>query len=456
MPDARHAAERARMSRIPFALVVAALLDVTTFAGVGTVAGALLVVASAIGIVATRRARSRDSVVLAAFAVVLGGFLALRAAPWLNAMDATGAGLALVGAAILTNRGGAFDVGPAALQKMLRQSSLEVARRVLGVLGSGRTTVAAVVPAEGAGVARGMAIAVPVTGALVALLASADTVFEHLLQLNAPTSALAHHGVALAFGAGGMLALTSGADHAAVSVAPPRSPRGRRTEAYIVLAAVNVVLALFATTQLVAALGGADAVVRSAGVSYAEYARSGFFQLVAAASLMLAVVGLARALARPSRGLILLSLLAIGLTLVVVGVAAERMRLYQDAYGLTVLRLVVLWSILWIAISLVLVGAAIARVRARRHWLTGALATATAVVLIALNVSNPEAIIARTNLDRARHGAQIDRAYLAGLSADAAGVLTHDPLGRDVVHRCHHGWSILGWNRACSSAPGRP
>jgi hypothetical protein len=456
MPDARHAAKRARVSRVALALVVAALLDVTTFEGVGTLAGALLVVASAIGIIATRRASSRDSVVLAAFAVVLGGFLVLRAAPWLNAIDATGAGLALVGAAILTNRGGAFDVGPAALQKMLRQSSLEVARRAFGVVGWGRTTVAAVVPAEGAGVVRGMAIAVPVTGALVALLASADTVFAHLLQLNAPTGALAHHGVALAFGAGGMLALASGADYAPVSVAPPRSPRGRRTEAYIVLAAVDVVLALFATTQLVAALGGANAVVRSAGVSYAEYARSGFFQLVAAASLMLAVVGFARALARPSRGLILLSLLAIGLTLMVVGVAAERMRLYQDAYGLTVLRLAVLWSILWIAIALVLVGAAIVRVRARRHWLTGALATATAVVLVALNISNPEAIIARTNLDRARHGAQIDRAYLAGLSADAAGVLAHDPIGRDLVHRCHHGWGILGWNRACASAPGRP
>ena len=442
------------MSRIAFALAVGALLDVTTFEGVGTLAGALLVVASAIGIVATRRARSHDSVVLASFAVVLGGFLVLRAAPWLNAIDATGAGLALLAAAILTNRGGAYDLGPAVLQKMLRQSSLGVARRATGLLGAGRAGIAAVVPAEGAGVARGMAIAVPITGALVALLASADAVFAHLLELNAPTRTVAHHGVAWAVGATGMLALATGADHAAASVEPVRSPRGRRTETFIVLAAVDLVLAVFATAQLVTALGGADAVVRSAGVSYAEYARSGFFQLVAAASLMLAVVGAARALARPSRGLILLSLLAIGLTLVVVGVAAERMRLYQDAYGLTVLRLVVLWSILWIALALVLVGAAVARVHARRHWLTGALASATAIVLVALNVSNPEAMIARTNLDRARHGAQIDRAYLAGLSADAAGVLARDPLGRDLLRPRRHGSSILGWNHARANAPG--
>ena len=187
------------------------------------------------------------------------------------------------------------------------------------------------------------------------------------------------------------------------------------------------------------------------GLTYAEYARSGFFQLVGAAALMLVVIGVGTgartsepgtdpALARRDRVHARRSFV----------VAAQRMRLYEDAYGLTVLRLVVLWSILWIAISLVLVAIAIARVRASQRWLTGAVALAAAGVLIALNVSNPEAMIARTNLDRARHGAQIDRVYLAGLSADAAGVLARDPLGRDLVGRHRHDSSILAWNLARS------
>jgi two-component system sensor histidine kinase BaeS len=438
------------MRRAAFVLLAAVLLDATTFEGVGTLAGTLLVVASALGIVATRQTRSRDSVLLCALAVVLGSFLVVRAAPWLNAIDATAAGLLLVLAAMLTNRGGVLDLSPAVLQQLAERVSRTLGRRALDAAGAGRAGIADVIPAEGASIARGVAVAVPTTIALVALLASADAVFAHLLQVKAPSGAVAHHALALALGAGAMLALASTADVAALSVEPVRSAHARRTEAFIVLGAVNVVLAIFATTQLVTALGGADAVVRSEGLTYAEYARGGFFQLVGAAALMLVVVGLARALSLPSRGLTLLSLTAIGLTLVIVGVAAERMRLYEDAYGLTVLRLAVLWSILWIAIGLVLVGIAIAGVRSRRHWLSGSLVLAAAAVLIALNISNPEAVIARTNLDRARHGAQIDRSYLAGLSADAAGVLARDPLGRDLVHHHRHRSTILGWNLARS------
>ena len=49
---------------------------------------------------------------LPALAVLLGGFLVIRAAPWLNVLDAAGAGLVLVVAAFLTNRGGALRSEP--------------------------------------------------------------------------------------------------------------------------------------------------------------------------------------------------------------------------------------------------------------------------------------------------------------------------------------------------------
>ena len=53
----------------------------------------------------------------------------------------------------------------------------------------------------------------------------------------------------------------------------------------------------------------------------------------------------------------------------------------------------------------------------------GAMASAFAV-LVALNVSNPDALVVRVNLARAESGAELDVPYLASLSADAAPALT--------------------------------
>ena len=52
----------------------------------------------------------------------------------------------------------------------------------------------------------------------------------------------------------------------------------------------------------------------------------------------------------------------------------------------------------------------------------GALVSGFAIVLL-INVVNPEALIARTNLDRLEAGMRFDAYYLTPLSADAAPVL---------------------------------
>ncbi len=61
--------------------------------------------------------------------------------------------------------------------------------------------------------------------------------------------------------------------------------------------------------------------------------------------------------------------------------------------------------------------------RARRdRFAFGALLAGFAGIL-AINVMNPDALIASTNIDRMEHGKRFDAYYLATLSADAVPVL---------------------------------
>jgi hypothetical protein len=57
-------------------------------------------------------------------------------------------------------------------------------------------------------------------------------------------------------------------------------------------------------------------------------------------------------------------------------------------------------------------------------------------VLLTLNVMNPDALIARTNLDRASEGAPLDQYYLTALSADAVPTILGAAGGLPPVERC--------------------
>jgi hypothetical protein len=83
---------------------------------------------------------------------------------------------------------------------------------------------------------------------------------------------------------------------------------------------------------------------RTSGLTYAEYARQGFWQLLAAAALALVVVKGATVLAgprTPAERLLLRALLGLlcVLTIVIVASSFHRLRLYESAFGLTRLRL---------------------------------------------------------------------------------------------------------------------
>jgi hypothetical protein len=101
----------------------------------------------------------------------------------------------------------------------------------------------------------------------------------------------------------------------------------------------------------------------------------------------------------------------------------RRLGLYEQAYGLTMLRLFSFVVAVWIGVVLVLAGVALAGVGADRAWFPGAALVAGLVLLLGLNVANPEAVVVRHNVYRATSEQPVDPAYLAELSDDAVPAL---------------------------------
>ena len=208
-------------------------------------------------------------------------------------------------------------------------------------------------------------------------------------------------------------------------------PAGRLgvTEALVVLGTIDLVVAVFVGLQIAYLFGGLDTLV-AAGMTYSDYARRGFFELVAAACLAGAVVvALETTVARRTRPYLVALLALLALTAVVLVSAALRLRLYQDAYGWTELRLYVLMTIGTLAVTLLLM--AVLAARGGMRWLGHGLAVIGVVSLITLNLVAPAAFVAERNVERvidpslvpADGHAGLDAAYLRVLPDDAIPVL---------------------------------
>nr|WP_278264447.1 DUF4173 domain-containing protein [Nocardia sp. AG03] len=269
----------------------------------------------------------------------------------------------------------------------------------------------------------------------VPLLGGADATFAGLLSGLVPRidGASAWEWVLLfaAVGAGalGALYLLAGPPVAATAAARPRR-LWSRAEWVLPVGALVVLFAAFVGAQFVALFGGDDYVQRTAGLTYAQYARSGFWQLSAVSVLTLGVIFAvlhwsAQESAADRRWLrVLLSALSV-LTLVIVGSALGRMWTYQQAYGFTVLRLLVQLCELWVGLVYVLVLVAIARLR--WSWVSRAAIGTALGTLIALALLNPERFVAERNIARWQDGERLDTVYLRQLSPDVLPALRDLP-----------------------------
>jgi hypothetical protein len=415
--------ERPADGRVLAAAAGAAVLtDLAVRSGVAGVAGTLLVVAVAVGVVIGGRVAGAQAAGVVAATVPFGICLSVRMSPWLLPLDILAIGGLLVLGASLAGGGSLFD---------LPVPNLVV--RALHALGHGIAAPAYVAAPlnrrRSAAVLRGVGLALPLLVVLGLLLASADAVFAGFFQWWSPVTVITH-AVLLGVGAWGMAGLL----RVTAAERPPSVPalpfRLGHVETTVVLGSLLALFAAFAAAQVVALSGGGGHVLETAGLTYAEYARTGFFQLLAVAGItVVALVGLRAVtdLSDPAYRLrfTVLAEAAIALTLVIVVVALRRLGLYQDAYGLTMLRLYSSVFAVWIGVVLVLAGCALAGFAPGRAWFPGAAMVAGLALLLGLNVVNPEAIVVRHNVDRAARTQKVDPGYLAELSDDAVPALVN-------------------------------
>ncbi len=195
-----------------------------------------------------------------------------------------------------------------------------------------------------------------------------------------------------------------------------------RWEWAVPLAALDVLFAAFVAVQASVLFGGHRHVLDTAGLTYAEYARQGFWQLLVVSALTLLVIAATLAVAQRDtdvdRRLIRLLIGTLcTLSVVIVASAAHRMWLYQQAYGFTELRLLVITVEFWLgAVFLLILGAGL---RMSGRWLPRAVLIAGALALLGLAVMNPDRFIAEHNITRYQQTGRLDTVYLGRLSADA-------------------------------------
>lgn len=471
--------ERTRASLLLLAEAVGlGVLGNALFSGAAPGINALLWVAAllaAAGLLASRTDTELegDGRWMAFPALFFAASLAWRASPTLAALNV----LALAAALLLgawRARGG--ELGNTALGRWLLGvcATAFYAAGALLVLVFARVQWRELVPvgrsAGVAAVARGVAIAVPLLLLFNALFASADPVFGEAVRSLFPWNVedAVEDAVVVGFWswvAAGVLWAALQAPEGEVSTDALPRPRLGAVEVVTVLALLDALFVAFVAMQSRYLFGGQAWVSGTPGTGWGEYARRGFFELVAVAALalplLLALHGLLRE--RGGRGERVFRILAaamVALLFVVMLSAVQRMRLYQAAYGLTELRLYTLAFMGWLGVVLAWFAATVLR-GAPGRFPRGAVMAGFAVVA-GLNLLNPDALIARTNLQRAERTGKLDAAYLSRLSADAApaiapklGVLQLQPWERCALQERVAGtgagtgdWRGWNWSRS--------
>jgi hypothetical protein len=284
---------------------------------------------------------------------------------------------------------------------------------------------------KAAAVTRGLAIGLPLVVVFGALFAAADAAFENLASSLVPTIGPEWVGRAAVVGAWAWLSAGVLRDLLAAReerrLVRADALRGRvrlrigALEACVALAIVDLLFLAFVLVQFRYLFGGRSLVQARTHLTYAEYARHGFVELVVVVGLTLPMLLLGDWLLRASecgrRVFRSLAVVLLALLFVVMGSALQRLRLYVNEYGLTELRVYAAGAIIWIAVVCVWFGATV--LRGRRHaFAVGVLVSGFAATL-ALNLIDPDALIARTNIDRPK----VDVGYLADLSDDAVPAL---------------------------------
>lgn len=283
----------------------------------------------------------------------------------------------------------------------------------------------------------GVLITLPLFAIVLALLSSADAVFRNvtntfLSDLNWIDGFGIMFRVIVAYF--GVYMVTSYLCKHTVKEEVTDMRKGEPVLAITVTSMLTMLYLLFSGIQIVYLFLGQMQLPD--GYTYAEYAREGFFQLLAVSILNLIIVLICLAYFKESKVLkVVLTIMSL-CTYIMIASSALRMIIYIQYYYLTFLRILVLWAL---AVLFLLFSGVIISIFSTKFKLFQYSMVVVTVLYLGLSFCHPDYIIAKVNLSNAECQGVVwerkegdffkssepyqDYWYLSTLSADAAPVL---------------------------------
>ncbi len=402
-------------------VLVGVLTDIVLHTGLATLSCFATLSIVAAQLLRSGRLENAISKLLVLSSLAFSVWSVLRTSAWLIALD-------MIVASALLLAGSSFSCSAApwttSIPEFLRRSCAVVSHGVR----SGAFLFSGVkAPRRGAitPILRGFMLALPLLLILGALLASADAVFASFFDVNIDGSMTLFHLFGFTMGCLAMATLL----RVASAAQEPKAAQGHRTlrrvEMMMVLGLLDGLFGLWAVAQLLAMSSAGDHVLNTQGLTYAEYARTGFFQLLAVAGITISIVMIVRAELQhddpeSTRWFRRLVLVLLGLTLAIVVVSIQRLSLYEREFGWTSLRLVVHISAVGIGVLVVLLALSCTTRLGAGNWFPSAAAVVACLALLLINLMNPDDFVTRRNVQRApTTNRAFDDSYLARLSDDA-------------------------------------
>ncbi len=298
-------------------------------------------------------------------------------------------------------------------------------------------------PKQTGAIVRGLLIAAPIVLVFLVLFAAADAVFAgainrvfdlldgqiwvdlqwHVFTIGVIGWVTAG---AVAAGIGKVIYVSAETQPDEGDKKPKRQPFLIGTvEATIILGSVAALFAVFVIIQFAYLFGGESTLTLS-NMTHSQYARRGFFELIAVSLLTLGLLlwldwVTLRQSNRERLTHRIIATILIALTGVILLSAAHRMFLYEQEYGYTHLRLYVHIFIYWMGGVFIAFLLTLYRVRGEKRVFAVGVLVCLIGYLLTMNLINVEYQIAARNIERHQNGegVALDVPYLYSLSADA-------------------------------------
>lgn len=196
---------------------------------------------------------------------------------------------------------------------------------------------------------------------------------------------------------------------------------GRTIEISVFLGLIAALFLVFIGFQITYLFGG-QTNIANAGFTYAEYARRGFWELLAVAMLSLLVLlaseKYSRVESKRDKLFLIPALILIAEVTIVIVSAFKRLSLYIDAYSMTLHRFYVAGFIMLILALFILLAVKFIKSKPEQFFTFGALLSVIAF-FVAVNIVNPDSFIAKSNMEQYNRTGKLDVAHVGNLSADA-------------------------------------